>query len=112
MPNVWIGLATSFSNGRFAEGDVLLIYDHAPNSFEGNKIFAWFGPFDLTENQIEAARRIPTGVRKKLNRLDIASLNGPIAAYVAKAFDPTKYVDASEIPVIDKNTFVALFRNK
>ena len=112
MPNVWLGFATTYHAGRFAEGDALLIYDHAPNGRLENKEFAWFGPFNLTQAQIDAIRRNARAVTRKILKADISALSGPIAAYVAKAFDPTQYVAPNEIPVIDKTTFAALLRNK
>ena len=104
MPNVWIGLATTFNTGRFDEGEVLLIYDHVPNGLQENKVFCWIGPYDLTENQIDSLQRVRGTALKKLTRAALLSID-PV--YFAKALDPDQYVAPGEIIAPSKAAILA-----
>lgn len=111
MANVWLGFATSHSAGRFAEGDALLIYDHAPNGEIENRIFAWFGPFDLTDEEIEMIRRTDV-VRKRVRKAVVAAVGNKVVAYAIKAFDPTVYVPPSEIMTFSKRILMAVLEDR
>ncbi len=106
MPNVWLGLATTGT--RFEEGEALLIYDHAPNGAQENKVFCWIGPYDLTQNQIDMLQRVRGTPLKKLTRAALLSID-PV--YFTKALDPTQYVAPGEIIAPSKAAILAAVRD-
>jgi len=109
--DVWLGLATTQSRNRFAEGDVVLIYTKAPNGEIENRIFAWFGPFDLTDEEIEMIRRTDV-VRKRVRKAVVAAVGNEVVAYAIKAFDPTVYVPPSEIMTFSKSILMAVLEDR
>jgi len=106
MANYWLGFATTGT--RFDEGELLLVYDHAPNGAMENKIFAWVGPVDLTPIQKAAVERRVGVPMRKLQKAVLATID---AAYANRAFDPGVTVPPGEILVVAKAMLLAALEN-